>query len=170
MLARHKRARGGPADRTFSGGAQREPRPKEGPQMILATSYPLLEIFWTILVFFAFVVWLMILFTVLGDIFRRHDTTGLAKVLWIVAIVVLPYIGTFVYLITQHNGMVERGIRQQKAAQHEFDRYVQSVAAKADPTEQIHKAKELLDRGAINEAEFEQIKRQALAGASAPNA
>jgi predicted PurR-regulated permease PerM len=134
--------------------------------VILATSYPLLEIFWTILVFFAFVVWLMILFTVLSDIFRRHDTTGTVKVLWIILIIVLPYLGTFVYLITQHNGMTERGLRQQKAAKQEFDNYVQSVAAKTDPTEQIHKAKDLLDRGAINEAEFEQIKRHALAGAA----
>ncbi len=136
--------------------------------MILATSYPLLEIFWTILVFFAFVVWLMILFTVLSDIFRRHDTTGAVKVLWIVAIIVLPYLGTFIYLITQHNGMTERAVRQQKAVQSEFDRYVQTVAAKTDPAEQIHKAKELLDRGAINEAEFEQIKRHALASAATP--
>jgi hypothetical protein len=132
--------------------------------MILATSYPLLEIFWTILVFFAFVVWLMILFTVLSDIFRRHDTTGGTKVLWIIVIIVLPYLGTFVYLISQHTGMTERAQKQQKAAQTQFDQYVQSVAAKSDPTEQIAKAKDLLDRGAINDAEFEQIKRQALAG------
>jgi hypothetical protein len=136
--------------------------------VILATSYPALEIFWTILIFFAFVVWLMILFTVLSDIFRRHDTTGTTKVLWIVLIIVLPYIGTFLYLITQHNGMVERGVRQQKMAKDEFDHYVASVAAKADPTEQIHKAKDLLDRGAINEAEVEQSKRHALAGAAPP--
>jgi predicted PurR-regulated permease PerM len=134
--------------------------------VILATSYPLLEIFWTILVFFAFVVWLMILFTVLSDIFRRHDTTGAVKVLWIVAIIVLPYLGTFLYLITQHNGMTERAVGQQKAVQAEFDRYVQSVAAKTDPAEQIHKAKDLLDRGAIDDAEFEQIKRHALASAA----
>lgn len=131
--------------------------------MILATSYPLLEIFWTILVFFAFVVWLMILFTVLSDIFRRHDTTGATKVLWIVLIIVLPYLGTFVYLITQHNGITERAQQQQKAAQTQFDKYVQSVAAKTDPTEKIAKAHELLERGALNQAEFDQIKRQALA-------
>ncbi len=131
--------------------------------MILATSYPLLEIFWTILVFFAFVVWLMILFTVLSDIFRRHDTTGATKVLWIILIIVLPYLGTFVYLITQHNGMTERAQQQQKAAQTQFDEYVQSVAAKTDPTEKIAKAHELLERGALNQAEFDQIKRQALA-------
>lgn len=131
--------------------------------MILATDYPLLEIFWTILVFFAFIVWLMILFSVLSDIFRRHDTTGGVKVLWIIAIIVLPYLGTFIYLITQHTGMTERTQRQQKAVEDEFGKYVQSVAGKVDPTEKIAKAHELLERGAINEAEFEQIKRQALA-------
>jgi predicted PurR-regulated permease PerM len=133
--------------------------------MILAASYPLLEIFWTILVFFAFVVWLMILFTVLSDIFRRHDVTGGSKVLWILVIVLLPYLGTFVYLITQHNGITERAQKQQHAAQAHFDSYVQSVAAKRDPTEQIAKAKDLLDGGAITQAEFEQLKQRALASA-----
>jgi hypothetical protein len=131
--------------------------------MILATDYPLLEIFWTILVFFAFIVWLMILFTVLSDIFRRHDTSGAAKVAWIIAIIVLPYLGTFIYLITQHNGITERAQRQQKAVEDEFGKYVQSVAGNVDPTEKIAKAHDLLSRGAINQAEFDQIKRQALA-------
>jgi hypothetical protein len=132
--------------------------------MIFATTeYPLLEIVWTILVFFAFIVWLMILFTVLSDIFRRHDVSGLTKVLWIIVIIVLPYLGTFVYLITQHTGMSERAQRQQKTVEDEFGKYVQSVAGKIDPTEKIAKAHELLERGAINQAEFEQIKRQALA-------
>jgi hypothetical protein len=131
--------------------------------MILATNYPLSEIFWTILFFFVFVVWLMILFNVLGDLFRRHDTTGAAKVAWILFIVVLPYIGTFTYLLTQHDGMVERAKRAQQEAKQSFDHYVQSIAVRPDPTEKIAKAHELLSRGAINEAEFEQIKRQALA-------
>jgi hypothetical protein len=132
--------------------------------MILATSYPLGEVFETILLFFIFVVWLMILFTVLSDIFRRHDITGGRKVMWIVLIIVLPYIGTFIYLVTQHNGLTERSQRQQKDARAQFDHYVQSVAAKSDPAAQIAKAKELLDSGAINQAEFDQIKRHALAG------
>ena len=83
--------------------------------------------------------------------------------LWILLIIVLPYVGMFVYLISQHNGMTERAQSQQKAAQAQFDNYVQSVAAKSDPTAQIAKAHELLERGAINQAEFDQIKRQALA-------
>jgi len=133
--------------------------------MILATSYPFLEVFWTMLIFFAFVVWIWILITVLADIFRRHDTSGFAKVLWIIFIIVLPYFGVFVYLIAEHKGMTERAIKQQEAAKSQFDQYVQSVAVQSDPTEQIAKAKELLDRGAITQAEFEQMKQKALATA-----
>jgi Short C-terminal domain len=132
--------------------------------MLVATSYPFLEIVWTILVFFAFVVWIWIMFTVLADIFRRHDTTGLRKVLWIIFIIVLPYLGVFVYLISQHDGMTKRTVEQQERVQGEVAQYVRSVGAPADPTEQIAKAKELLDRGAIDQAEFDQIKRAALPG------
>jgi len=89
--------------------------------MILATSYPFLEVFWTMLIFFAFVVWIWILFTVMIDIFRRHDTSGFAKVLWIVFIIIVPYLGVFVYLIAEHKGMTERTIKQQKAAQEQMD-------------------------------------------------
>ncbi|HEY3829639.1 MAG TPA: SHOCT domain-containing protein [Solirubrobacteraceae bacterium] len=131
--------------------------------MILATSYPFLEVVWTMFVFFAFIVWLWILFTVLADLFRRHDTTGLHKVLWIIFIIVLPYLGVFVYLISQHNGMTERALQQHEKVKTEVDQYVRSVSTQADPAEQIAKAKDLLDRGAINQSEFEQIKQKALA-------
>ena len=76
--------------------------------MILATSYPFLEIFWTMLIFFAFVVWIWILFTVIADIFRRHDASGFVKVLWIIFIIIIPYFGVFIYLIAEHKGMTER--------------------------------------------------------------
>lgn len=133
--------------------------------MLLATSYPFLEVFWTMLIFFAFVVWIWILFTVLADIFRRHDTSGFHKVLWIVFIIILPYFGVFIYLIAEHTGMTERAMKQQEAAQAQVDKYVQSVAAKGDPTEQIAKAKGLLDSGTITQAEFDSIKQKALASA-----
>ncbi len=133
--------------------------------MILATSYPFLEVFWTMLIFFAFVIWIWILITVLMDLFRRHDTSGFAKVLWIIFIVVLPYLGVFVYLIAEHQGMTERAIKTQQDAQAQMDQYVQSVAGKTDPAEQIAKAKGLLDAGTISQAEFDQIKQKALAGA-----
>ena len=131
--------------------------------MILATDYPLLEIFWTILIFFGFVVWLSILFQVIADIFSRHDISGFAKVAWIIVVVVLPYFGVFIYLIAEHSGMAERGAKKQQAAQAQVDQYVQSVAAKGDPAEQIAKAKTLLDSGAITQLEFDQIKQKALA-------
>jgi hypothetical protein len=131
--------------------------------MLAVTSYPFLEVFWTMLIFFAFVIWIWILITVFIDLFRRHDTSGFAKVLWIIFIVVLPYLGVFVYLIAEHKGMTERAIKNQQAAQKEIDQYVQSVAGKADPAEQIAKAKGLLDAGTISQAEFDQIKQKALA-------
>lgn len=135
--------------------------------MILASnSYPFLEVFWTMLIFFAFVIWIWILITVLLDLFRRHDTSGWMKVLWIIFIVVLPYLGVFVYLIAEHKGMTERAVKQQSEAKAEFDNYVQSVATQSDPTEQIAKAKQMLDSGTIDQGEFEQLKRKALAGAS----
>jgi hypothetical protein len=133
--------------------------------MILATSYPFLEIFWTMLIFFAFIVWIWILITVLADLFRRHDTSGFMKVLWIIFIIVLPYLGVFVYLIVEHKGMTDRAVKQQSDAKAQFDQYVQSVAVKTDPTEQIAKAKQMLDSGTINQTEFDQIKQRALASA-----
>jgi membrane protease subunit (stomatin/prohibitin family) len=78
---------------------------------------------------------------------------------------VLPYLGVFVYLIAEHNGMTERAIKQQEAAKSQMDQYVQSVAAKTDPAEQIAKAKGLLDSGTITQAEFDSIKAKALASA-----
>jgi hypothetical protein len=132
--------------------------------MLIATSYPFLEVFWTMLIFFAFFIWIWILFTVFADLFRRSDMSGWAKVLWIILIIVLPYFGVFVYLIAEHKGMTERTIQQQQAAKSQMDEYVKSVAGQSDPTEQIAKAKGLLDQGTISQAEFDQIKQRALAG------
>jgi hypothetical protein len=130
---------------------------------MLATSYPLLEVFETMLIFFAFFIWIWLLFIVFADLFRRSDASGLAKVVWIIFIIILPYLGVFVYLIAEHKGMTERSIKEQKAAQTEMDQYVRLVAG-ADPTEQIAKGQELLNQGAITQAEFDQIKQKALSG------
>ncbi len=131
--------------------------------MPIASSYPLLELVWTMLIFFFFIVWLWILFTIFADVFRRTDISGWGKAAWCIFVIVLPYLGVFVYLIAEHKGMTERSIKAQKAQQSQFDDYVQSVAAKGDPTEQIAKAKSMLDSGAITQAEFEQLKQKALA-------
>ena len=133
--------------------------------MLVATSYPFLEIFWTMLIFFAFIVWIWILFTVFADIFRRRDIGGGGKTLWIIFVIILPFLGVFVYLIAEHNGMTERAISQQQEAKSQMDQYVRSVAAQGDPAEQIAKAKTLLDQGTITQAEFDQIKSKALAAA-----
>jgi ABC-type multidrug transport system fused ATPase/permease subunit len=130
---------------------------------LLATDYPLLEVFWTMLIFFAFFIWIWLLFIVFADIFRRKDTSGFAKVMWIIFIIILPYLGVFVYLIAEHNGMAERSQKQAEAVQSEMDQYVRSVASSNDPSAQIANAKSLLDQGAITQAEFEQIKQKALA-------
>ncbi len=131
--------------------------------MLIATSYPFLEVVWTMLIFFAFFIWIWILFTVFTDVFRRDDISGWGKTAWIVFVILLPYLGVFVYLIAEHKGMTERTIRQQDAAKSQMDQYVRSVA-RSDPTEQIAKGEELLKQGAINQAEFDQIKQRALAG------
>ena len=132
--------------------------------MLIATDYPLLEVFWTMLIFFAFFIWIWILVTVFADLFRRKDLSGWAKTGWIIFVIVLPYLGVFVYLIAQHKGMTERTISQQQAAQAQMDQYVKSVASTSDPTAQIANAKALLDQGTISQAEFDQIKQKALAG------
>lgn len=119
--------------------------------------------FWTMLIIFAFVIWLLLLFVVLADIFRRHDTSGWVKVLWIIFVIVLPFLGVFVYLVAEHDGMTERSIEREQGAQKQTDEYIKSVV-QTSPAEQITQAKELLDSGAITQAEFDQIKQQALAG------
>jgi Phospholipase_D-nuclease N-terminal len=131
--------------------------------MILATSYPFLEVLWTILIFFGFVIWLWLLFTVIADIFRRHDASGWVKVLWIIVLIILPFLGVFIYLIAEHEGMTERAVKQQKVAEEQAAQYVRSVAGQSDPTSQIANAKTLLDNGSITQAEFDQIKQKALA-------
>jgi Phospholipase_D-nuclease N-terminal/Short C-terminal domain len=132
--------------------------------LLATTDYPLLEVFWTMLIFFAFFIWIWLLIVVFTDIFRRQDTSGFAKVLWIVFVVILPYLGVFVYLIAEHNGMTERSVQAQESAKSEMDQYVRSVAGQNDPASQIANAKSLLDKGAITQSEFDAIKQKALAG------
>ena len=131
---------------------------------MLASSYPFLELFWTMLIFFCFVIWIWLLIVVFGDIFRRRDSGGWGKTGWIIFVIVLPYLGVFVYLIAEHKGMTERTVEQQETAKAEADSYVRSVAGRSDPTQQIAKGEELLKQGAITEQEFAEIKQRALSG------
>jgi Short C-terminal domain/Phospholipase_D-nuclease N-terminal len=130
---------------------------------VVLASYTFLDFFWDALVIFAWVIWFWLLITVFADLFRRHDLSGWTKAAWVIFVIVLPYLGVLVYLIAEHKGMAERNTQSTQAAQQQFDQYVQSVAAQSDPSEQIAKAKTLLDDGAITQAEFDRIKQKALA-------
>jgi hypothetical protein len=121
---------------------------------------------WTMLVFFAWVIWFWLLITVFGDVFRRRDISGWGKAAWIIFVIVLPYLGVLVYLIAQHDGMAERNVKQVQQSKEQMDDYVRSVAAASDPAEQIAKGKKLLDEGAITPAEFDALKQKALAQTS----
>ena len=130
---------------------------------MFAADYPFLDIFWTMLIFFMWVIWIWILVTVLIDLFRRHDISGWGKAAWTLFVIILPFLGVFVYLITQGKEMAERRAEEVRASQASFDTYVRDVAGKSGPADQIAKAKELLDTGAIDQAEFEKLKSRALA-------
>ena len=129
--------------------------------MLIAADYPFLEVFWTIVVFFAWVAWIWIVVTVLVDIFRRADIGGWHKAAWVVFVIVLPFLGVLVYLIAQHDGMRERTADQQRAQKEAFDQYVRDAAG--GPATEIAKAKELLDAGTITQAEFDALKAKATA-------
>jgi hypothetical protein len=131
--------------------------------LLAATEYPFLEVFWTILIFMGFFIWIWLLFVVFGDIFRRSDIGGWGKTGWIIFVIILPYLGVFVYLIAEHKGMTERTLSAQKEAKASMDEYVRETAGASDPTAQIAKASELLKSGAITQAEFDSIKAKALA-------
>jgi energy-coupling factor transporter transmembrane protein EcfT len=130
--------------------------------VLVAADYPFLEVLGTMFVFFAWVIWFWILITVFADLFRRDDIGGGAKVLWSIFVIVLPFLGVFIYLLTQNNGMVERRQRETAAAQGQFNDYVRTVASSGGAAAEIDKAKQLLDSGAITQAEFEAIKAKAL--------
>ena len=121
------------------------------------------QVIWTMFIFFLWVIWIWLLIVVFSDIFRRHDCSGWAKAGWSVFIILLPFLGVFVYLIAQGKQMGERRMAEVQAAQQDFDAHVKEVAAQSDPAEQIARAKQLLDSGAIDQAEFDALKQKALA-------
>lgn len=131
--------------------------------MVIAASYPFLGVFWDILVFFAWVIFIWLAITVMIDIFRRHDISGVRKALWVVFIVIIPWIGVLTYLIVNHTELAERRARDSQAAQAQFEQYIRHAAGTGGPASEIQKAKQLLDDGTITQAEYEAIKAKALA-------
>jgi hypothetical protein len=130
---------------------------------MVAADYPFLDVFWTMIIFFAWLIWFWILITILIDVFRRHDVSGWGKAAWCLFLIFLPLIGVLTYLIVQGKGMAERSVKEQQTAKSEADQYIRSVAASGDPAEQIARGKQLLDSGAITQAEFDALKQKALA-------
>jgi hypothetical protein len=129
--------------------------------MPIAADYPFLDVLWTMILFFAWVAWIWIAITCFIDIFRRHDIGGGHKALWVVFIIVIPFLGVLVYLIAQHDGIRERSVKQAQDQQAAFDQYVKETAGGS--AAEIAKAKELLDAGTITQQEFDAIKAKALA-------
>ena len=129
--------------------------------MLIAADYPFLDVLWTMIVFFAWVAWIWIAITCFIDIFRRHDIGGGHKALWVVFIILIPFLGVLVYLIAQHDGIRERSVKQAQDQQAAFDSYVKQTAGGS--ASEIAKAKELLDAGTITQGEFDSIKAKALA-------
>jgi Phospholipase_D-nuclease N-terminal/Short C-terminal domain len=130
---------------------------------VLASSYPFADAIWTMFIFFVWILWFWLLFTVFGDLFSRHDIGGWAKAGWTVLVICLPFLGVFIYLIAEGKSMGERAAERAQAQQSQVDDYVRSVAASESPTAEIARGKELLDKGAITQAEFDQLKSKALA-------
>ncbi len=129
---------------------------------MVGADYPFLDVLWTMLIIFAWIIWFWLLITVFTDLFRRRDTSGFAKVLWIIFVIVLPFLGVFIYLIVNHDGMTDRSMKQAQAAQAQMDDYVRTVASSGGAAGEIEKAKGLLDSGAITQSEFDAIKAKAL--------
>ena len=126
-----------------------------------------IDIFWSMLWFFFLFIWIMILVHILSDLFRDHTLSGATKTLWVLFLVFLPFLAVLIYLFTRGKGMAERTAARQQQAQDQFEGYVRTVATTGDatttPTEQIAQAKQLLDAGTIDQAEFDRLKAKALA-------
>jgi membrane protein implicated in regulation of membrane protease activity len=126
-------------------------------------SYPVLGVFWTILMIFLWVIWFWILITIIIDIFRSHDLSGWAKALWFVFILFLPLIGVLVYLIARGGKMHEHQVRQAQLQEEQLRSYVQQAAGSQSSADQLAKLADLRDRGVITAEEFDREKAKILA-------
>jgi Phospholipase_D-nuclease N-terminal/Short C-terminal domain len=131
--------------------------------MTLAYTYPLLSVFWTMLWFFLWIVWIMALFHIFGDIFRSHDMGGFAKAMWLIFVIILPFLGVFVYLIARGNKMAEHAAERAQAQDAAMKSYVRQAAGTSGPADQLTQLAALRDAGTISAAEFESGKAKILA-------
>ncbi|MGH9090316.1 MAG: SHOCT domain-containing protein [Acidimicrobiales bacterium] len=129
---------------------------------MLAYTYPLLNIFWTMFLVFAFVLWIWLLIYIFMDVFRSHDMGGFAKALWVVFIILLPLIGVLVYLIARGGKMQQRSVDAAQQQQQAFDSYVRKTASGGSTADELAKLAQLRDQGAISEDEFQAQKAKLL--------
>jgi ABC-type multidrug transport system fused ATPase/permease subunit len=130
---------------------------------MLAYTYPLLNIFWTMLEIFAFVVYIWLLIAIFSDIFRSSDLGGGAKTLWVLFVFIVPLFGILVYLIARGGQMHERAAQQAQQQQEAFDSYVKEAAGTSSAADELTKLADLKAKGVLSEAEFEQQKAKLLA-------
>jgi hypothetical protein len=131
--------------------------------MVLAADYPFLNIFWTMIVFFAWAIWFWMVIVILTDVFRRHDISGWTKAAWFLFLLVVPFVGSLVYLIRNGGDLTQRRDPRAGVTRADFSDYAGTVAGDGGSAGEIQRAKALLDSGAITQPEFEQLKRKALA-------
>lgn len=130
---------------------------------LFAADYPFLDVLWTLLIFFLWVMWFWLLIVIIGDIFRRRDIGGGKKTIWLIFILFVPFVGVLAYVLANSDGMAERNLERARKDQAQFDTYVRETAGSGGAAAEIDKAKQLLDSGAITQAEFDAIKAKALA-------
>jgi hypothetical protein len=131
---------------------------------LLAYDYPLLGAFWTMLIFFLWIAWFMLLFRIIADVFRDKELSGIAKTMWLLFVIFLPFLGVFVYIIARGQSMTERDIAQAKANEAAFRSYVQeSAGSGGGAADQLEKLASLRDQGVLTDEEFSAQKAKLLA-------
>ncbi len=129
---------------------------------MVAYTYPLLSIFLTMLEFFVFFLWIWLLIVIFSDIFRSHDMGGFAKAMWVIFVIILPYLGVLIYLIARGGSMHERTVAQAQRQQHAFDAYVRQTAGASSHVDDLAKLADLKAQGVLSDAEFEAQKAKLL--------
>ena len=129
---------------------------------LFAADYPFLEVLWTMLIFFLWVMWFWLLIVIIGDVFRRRDIGGGKKTIWLIFILFVPFIGVLAYVLANSDGMAERNMERARSQRAQMDEYVRETAGSGGAAAEIDRAKQLLDSGAITQAEFDAIKAKAL--------
>jgi len=130
---------------------------------VVLADFSFWDFFWDVLLVMAWVIWFWLLITVFADLFRRHDTSGWAKVAWVVFLIVLPYLGVLVYLLVQHDGMAERNRKAAEASQQQLDAYVRQTAGGGSAADELTKLAKLHDEKKLSDAEFERAKAKIVA-------